>query len=887
MRRGGMALWPHHEVGENDGLMNGSASADGEAAKWWESRKNVDIKCLSKAGGEEHREAEQTALEVDPGPETRSLRNKLNHWRNDPSLFLRTLQQSYVNLRIAIMVALGAGALLLTAFTYFAATTAVPLAAPVAQAGSPQAAASSYWVATIERNGVPPFGGNPDYRIFRNVKDFGAKGDGVSDDTDAINNAVLEGQRCGEGCDSSTTTPAIVYFPPGTYVVSKPIIQYYYSQFVGDIFDLPILKASASFVGMAVVDADPYIPGGNGANWYTNQNNFYRQIRNFVIDVTAVPEGTATAGIHWQVAQATSLQNLRFEMTKGGANNQQQGIFMDNGSGGFMTDLIFNGGKFGAFLGSQQFTTRNMTFNDCQTAIFMNWNWLWNLKSISINNCQLGLDMANAPQNQTVGSVVLMDSKFVNTPIGVNSSFSENSIPHTGGTLILDNVDFTGSQIAVQHFDGQQVLQGGKVVAAWAQGNAVASTGTGASQSRVQGDISGAPQKPASLLGDNGFFERSKPQYESVPVASFVSLKKAGAKGDGKTDDTKAIQDAINNLSDGQILYADHGAYLVTQTITIPAEKNVKITGEIWPMFMATGEFFSNQDDPKPAFKVGAQTGDKGSFEMSDVIITTKGPAPGGILMEWNIAADQPGAAGLWDVHFRIGGFAGTELQSDTCAKNPGTPHDADPKCIGSFMQLHVTKSSNGYFENVWLWTADHELDLSDHNQIDIYNGRGMLVESQGPVWLWGTASEHSQLCQYQFQGAKDIFYGAVQTETPYYQPNPTASVPFKVNSKYFDPDFSNTENASAWAIRIIDSESIWSYGSGTYSFFRDYDQTCVPGQNCQKDIIELENSSNINLFALSTKASENMVTSGGVGLALDSDNRSNFCATLAIFAHA
>ena len=37
-------------------------------------------------------------------------------------------------------------------------------------------AASSYWVADIERQGVVPFGKNADYKIFRNVKDYGAKG---------------------------------------------------------------------------------------------------------------------------------------------------------------------------------------------------------------------------------------------------------------------------------------------------------------------------------------------------------------------------------------------------------------------------------------------------------------------------------------------------------------------------------------------------------------------------------------------------------------------------------------------------------------------------------------------------------------------------------------
>lgn len=779
------------------------------------------------------------------------------------------------------MVAFGAAALLLTLRVLFSSSPASAAPTPIPQTQAPSSGGTGYWLADIKHQGVVAYGDNKDFQVFRNVKDFGAKGDGSTDDTEAINAAGSAGNRCGLNCDSTTVTPVILYFPPGTYVVSKPIIQYYYTQFIGDAKQMPTIKASPEFVGMGMIDADPYIEGGNGANWYTNQNNFYRQIRNFVLDISAAKVASA---IHWQVSQATSLQNIVFEMAKGEAGAEQKGIFMDNGSGGFMADLVFNGGAIGAFFGSQQFTTRNLTFNDCGTAIYMNWNWLWTLKSVSINNCKVGIDMANNPSNQTVGSVLIMDSKLVNTPIGVNSSFSEDSVPHTGGSLIIDNVDFSGSEVAVQDASGKVVLPGGKVVANWAQGNALAA---GAELGRVQGDISGAPQKPASLVGENGFFERSKPQYENVPVTQFVSLKDAGAKGDGVSDDTDAVQAAIDGLQEGQILFVPHGAYLITKTVTIPAEKNVKIVGEIWPLFLATGEFFSNEDDPKPAFKVGAQSGDQGTFEMSDCIITTKGPAPGGILMEWNINSPEAGGAGLWDVHFRVAGFAGTDLQSSECKKNPSEQHEANRQCIGSFMQLHITKSSNAYMENVWLWTADHELDQADHSQIDIYNGRGMIIESQGPVWLWGTASEHSVLSQYHIQGAKDIFLGAIQTETPYFQPNPDATTPFKVNAKYFDPDFSQQDSKSAWAVRIIDSESIWLYGTGTYSFFDNYDQKCVVGQNCQEHINQVDGSSNINWFGMSTKASVNMVTSNGQGLARDEDNRSNFCATLAIFAQA
>ncbi|KAF7292593.1 Glycoside hydrolase family 55 protein [Mycena indigotica] len=96
-----------------------------------------------------------------------------------------------------------------------------------------------------------------------------------------------------------------------------------------------------------ITDADPYIPGeigpdGNGVNWWTNQNNFFRSVRNFVIDVTAMSPAAFGTGIHWQVGQATSLMNIDFKMNKA-AGTKHQGVFMENGSGGFMSDLTFDG----------------------------------------------------------------------------------------------------------------------------------------------------------------------------------------------------------------------------------------------------------------------------------------------------------------------------------------------------------------------------------------------------------------------------------------------------------------------------------------------------------------------------------------------------------------
>ncbi|KAM5351177.1 hypothetical protein ACJ41O_003900 [Fusarium nematophilum] len=762
--------------------------------------------------------------------------------------------------------------------------SAAPQSAPATPEGDAAAYADpSWWLSSIERQGKVAYGASADYKVFRNVKDYGAKGDGSSDDTEAINAAMADGNRCGYKCDSSTVTPALIYFPPGTYVVSKPLLPFYYTHMVGDVRSLPVLKAAASFQGMAVIDANPYDDQGN--NWHTNQNNFFRQIRNFRIDLTGMPKTSGT-GIHWQVAQATSLQNIEFIMIEDQSeDNVQQGIFIDNGSGGFMTDLTFVGGKYGAFMGSQQFTTRNMTFRNCRTAVFMNWNWAWAFHGLNIDGCGVGIDMTSGESIQNVGSVLLLDSKISNTQVGVLTVY-DPAQSGTNGTLILDNVDLTSNvPVAVKNGGTEATILAGNVkVDSWVQGR----TYVGGDGKAVQ-DAQSPIKKPAALLDSNGrVVTKSKPQYDNVPASKFVSVKAKGAKGDGTTDDTAAVQAVFDSIGADEIVYFDHGAYVITDTVKVP--KNVKVVGEVWALIMAGGDKnFKDQANPKPVWKVG-EAGDVGNIEMQDLMFETLGPQPGAILMEFNVAGETPGSAGLFDVHFRVGGSAGTKLQSDTCKKTPEVTTKPDPACAGAFMLVHVTKQASIYMENTWLWVSDHELDLSDHSQINIYNGRGILIESTKGAWLWGTASEHSVLYNYQLTDAANVYMSLIQTETAYMQGNPDATVPFAVNSKFFDPDFTATctgdskRCARTWGVRAMDSKDIFIYGGGLYSFFDNYDQECVPLNNCQDDMISIE-SSQVHLYGISTKASVNMVTVDGKAAILDADNRNNFCAAVALFS--
>lgn len=104
-----------------------------------------------------------------------------------------------------------------------------------------------------------------------------------------------------------------------------------------------------------------------------------------------------------------------------------------------------------------------------------------------------------------------------------------------------------------------------------------------------------------------------------------------------------------------------------------------------------------------------------------------------------------------------------------------------------------------------------------------------------------------------------------IQTETPYYQPNPAAPVPFPYVASYNDPMFPTDKtieadgytipNSDAWALRIVDSSNIAIYGAGLYSFFDNYSTDCSnqgKGETCQSRITSIENSA-ITMYNLNT----------------------------------
>ena len=104
--------------------------------------------------------------------------------------------------------------------------------------------------------------------------------------------------------------------------------------------------------------------------------------------------------------------------------------------------------------------------------------------------------------------------------------------PEGKAEVTLDNVNFGRSGVAIADTSDTTILAGGSTLVSWASG--VIFNNANPNGLQLQGGaISPVCSRPTGVLGgpNGGFFERSKPQYQTIPATSFTNALTAGCKG--------------------------------------------------------------------------------------------------------------------------------------------------------------------------------------------------------------------------------------------------------------------------------------------------------------------------------------------------------------------
>ncbi len=156
-------------------------------------------------------------------------------------------------------------------------------AALLAGAGAGQTAATA---GPIEFPVAPPK--STKYLEFRNVRDLGAKGDGVADDTEAFRKGFAARKR-------APYDWAIVYVPKGTYLLSDTIGWPRRCYLIGESREKTIIRLKDNCPGFAAGQGKPVIFTGIPGPYYDRDSRVNAAFDNYILNLT-IDTGKGNAG---------------------------------------------------------------------------------------------------------------------------------------------------------------------------------------------------------------------------------------------------------------------------------------------------------------------------------------------------------------------------------------------------------------------------------------------------------------------------------------------------------------------------------------------------------------------------------------------------------------
>ena len=173
------------------------------------------------------------------------------------------------------------------------------------------------------------------------------------------------------------------------------------------------------------------------------------------------------------------------------------------------------------------------------------------------------------------------------------------------------------------------------------------------------------------------------------PTEEWVNVHTLGVTGDGKTDDTAAIQKAIDTH---RVLYFPSGHYIVSDTLTLKPDTVLIGLHPTLTQFDLLDATPGYQGVGAPKAVISAPAG--GSNIISGFGVFTGGINPRAVAVLWKAGADSL----IDDVRFLGGHGSGTNPYNNNHTADP----DLHKRWDGQYPSLWVTQGGGGTFADIW-----------------------------------------------------------------------------------------------------------------------------------------------------------------------------------------
>ena len=384
-----------------------------------------------------------------------------------------------------------------------------------------------------------------------------AVGDGRADDTQAVQQAIDAARdKTGHG---------LVFLPSGRYRLSRSLLVPPGVRILGVGATRPVFVLGANTpgfqkgVGTMIVftGGDQYQVGDIPVPVPTvrpetakvrdaNSGTFYSSMSN--IDLEIGDGNPAAAGVRFRMAQHAFLSHMDFRLGSGFA-----GVYQ---AGNIMQDVHFHGGRYGIVTEKTspawQFTLVDSTFDGQRDAAIREHEVDLTLVNVAIKNTPVGIDIDRGYSDSLFGKNVRFENV---SKAGVIIS-NENTVFTQVG---FDDSTASNTPVFARFRDSGGVVKGeGRAyrIARFSYGLTVPGLGQ-MGEYKTMAEIWPLKTPLAPL----------PPAIRDLPpMVEWTNVKTLGVKGDGTTDDTAALQKAIDTH---RVLYLPIGFYRVTDTLKL------------------------------------------------------------------------------------------------------------------------------------------------------------------------------------------------------------------------------------------------------------------------------------------------------------------------------